>query len=98
MCLQKEARKRPTVHTLLNSKFFKTKRSVTPLVEELLNLIGNISVDDESTVFNERGVGTLPVNTPSVKSELVPIMSRVRSTMNYVKYLILHSSRVHIIS
>mmetsp|Transcript_26067 Transcript_26067/g.84304 ORF Transcript_26067/g.84304 Transcript_26067/m.84304 type:complete len:367 (-) Transcript_26067:24-1124(-) len=98
MCLQKEARKRPTVHTLLNSKFFKTKRSVTPLVEELLNLIGNISVDDESTVFNERGVGTLPVNTPSAKSELVPIMSRVRSTMNYVKSLILHSSRVHIIS
>ena len=43
MCLQKEARKRPTVHTLLNCKFFKTKWPVTPLVEGLLNLVGNIS-------------------------------------------------------
>jgi len=48
MCLQKEARKRPTVHTLLNCKFFKTKWPVTPLVEGLLNLVGNISVIDEA--------------------------------------------------
>ena len=43
MCLQKEARKRPTVHTLLNSKFFKIERSVTPLVNELLCHVRNIS-------------------------------------------------------
>lgn len=49
MCLQKEARKRPTVHTLLNCKFFKTKWPVTPLVEGLLNLVGNISVDDSAS-------------------------------------------------
>merc|ERR1712091_126446 len=48
MCLQKEARKRPTVHTLLNCKFFKTKWPVAPLVEGLLNLVGNISVDDSA--------------------------------------------------
>lgn len=48
MCLQKEARKRPTVHTLLNCKFFKTKWPVTPLVEGVLNLVGNISVDDSA--------------------------------------------------
>jgi hypothetical protein len=46
MCLQKEARKRPTVHTLLNSKFFKIERSVTPLVNELLCHVRNISVED----------------------------------------------------
>jgi hypothetical protein len=67
-------------------------------VQQLIFIVLDAKVDDESTVFNERGVGTLPVNTPSAKSELVPIMSRVRSTMNYVKSLILHSSRVHIIS
>ena len=44
MCLQKEARKRPTVHTLLNCKFFRAHWPVTPLVEGLLNLVENISV------------------------------------------------------
>ena len=44
MCLQKEARKRPTVHTLLNCKFFKIKRSVTPFVNELLCHISDVSV------------------------------------------------------
>lgn len=43
MCLQKEARKRPTVHTLLNCKFFKIKRSVSPIVDELLCRISNVS-------------------------------------------------------
>ena len=43
MCLQKEARKRPTVHTLLNCKFFKMKRSVSPIVDELLSRISNVS-------------------------------------------------------
>lgn len=44
MCLQKEARKRPTVQTLMNCKFFKTKWPVGPLVNELLCHVGNISV------------------------------------------------------
>ena len=44
MCLQKEARKRPTVHTLLNSKFFKSNWSVAPIVDDLLCHISNISV------------------------------------------------------
>lgn len=44
MCLQKETRKRPTVQTLANCKFFKAKRSVTPLVEELLNRVDNVTV------------------------------------------------------
>ena len=44
MCLQKEARKRPTVQTLLNCKFFKMKWPVAPIVNELLCHICNISV------------------------------------------------------
>lgn len=48
MCLQKEARKRPTVQTLMNCKFFKTKWPVGPLVNELLRHVGNISIPGES--------------------------------------------------
>lgn len=48
MCLQKEARKRPTVQTLMNCKFFKTKWPVGPLVNELLRHVGNISIRGES--------------------------------------------------
>ena len=44
MCLQKEARKRPTVQTLMNCKFFKIKWPVGCLVNELLRHVGNISV------------------------------------------------------
>lgn len=72
MCLQKEARKRPTVHTLLNCKFFKTKRSVTPLVEELLNHVGNVSVDNESTAFYQCRPGSFPANALSPKSRHIP--------------------------
>ena len=43
MCLQKEARKRPTVHTLLNSKFFKNQWSVKPLLHELLEHIPHVT-------------------------------------------------------
>jgi serine/threonine-protein kinase OSR1/STK39 len=49
MCLQKEARKRPTVHTLLNCKFYRTKWPVQPIVDELLCHISDISVLDESS-------------------------------------------------
>jgi len=49
MCLQKEARKRPTVHTLFNCKFFKAKWQVGPIVNELLCRISNISMPNEGS-------------------------------------------------
>jgi serine/threonine-protein kinase OSR1/STK39 len=61
MCLQKEARKRPTVHTLLNCKFFRAHWPVTPLVEGLLNLVENISVTDDSSIYQERSLD-IPVS------------------------------------
>lgn len=57
MCLQKEPRKRPTVHTLLNCKFFKTKRSVEPLVVQLLQKIDDISLlDHEAGVLHDKAL------------------------------------------
>lgn len=50
MCLQKEPRKRPTVQTLKNCKFFKIKWPVTPLVENLLDNMDNITVLPESSL------------------------------------------------
>eukprot|EP00632_Arachnochrysis_sp_CCMP2950_P016155 CAMPEP_0185690126 /NCGR_PEP_ID=MMETSP1164-20130828/926_1 /TAXON_ID=1104430 /ORGANISM="Chrysoreinhardia sp, Strain CCMP2950" /LENGTH=467 /DNA_ID=CAMNT_0028356681 /DNA_START=226 /DNA_END=1629 /DNA_ORIENTATION=- len=64
MCLQKEARKRPTVNTLLNSKFFKIQRSVLPLISNLLNRIKNITVADET----ESGPGMLPMSSVSLNA------------------------------
>jgi len=64
MCLQKEARKRPTVHTLLNCKFFKTKRSVTQLVEELLNHVGDVSVNNESAIKEDGQAAPPTIHDP----------------------------------
>lgn len=61
MCLQKEARKRPTVHTLLNCKFFKIKRSVTPFVNELLCHISDVSMPDKSNSCCDGNKGTRPI-------------------------------------
>lgn len=60
MCLQKEARKRPTVYTLLNCKFFKMKWSVSPLVDNLLNHLGSISVANEPPLHK---TDSLPLET-----------------------------------
>lgn len=68
MCLQKEARKRPTVHTLLNCKFFKMKRSVSPIVDELLCRVSNVSMLDESNLMSEGGQHMLPLNVYNIYS------------------------------
>lgn len=59
MCLQKESRKRPTVQTLLNSKFFKTPRSKEPFVEQLLSKIEDVTAtqDDEGCAAGNGGTG-----------------------------------------
>jgi len=54
MCLQKEARKRPTVQTLLHCKFFKTPRGTETLRNELLCHIENVSVG-KGAPFATRG-------------------------------------------
>mmetsp|Transcript_5482 Transcript_5482/g.14104 ORF Transcript_5482/g.14104 Transcript_5482/m.14104 type:complete len:460 (+) Transcript_5482:279-1658(+) len=62
MCLQKEARKRPTVQTLLNCKFFKTTWLVDPLVKQLLSHIDNITASDKHVMTHDRGPGTMPIH------------------------------------
>jgi len=64
MCLQKEARKRPTVCTLLNCKFFKMKWSVSPLVDDLLNHLGSISVANEPPLHKIDNSMPLEAHTP----------------------------------
>mmetsp|Transcript_19059 Transcript_19059/g.24703 ORF Transcript_19059/g.24703 Transcript_19059/m.24703 type:complete len:478 (+) Transcript_19059:78-1511(+) len=54
MCLQKEARKRPTVHTLLNTRFFKSNWPVEPLISQLLSRIDDISTTSENDLLSER--------------------------------------------
>lgn len=60
MCLQKEARKRPTVHTLLNCKFYKTTWPAGPIVDELLCHISNISMPDESEPIDDLAAKDAP--------------------------------------
>jgi len=82
MCLQKEARKRPTVHTLLNCKFFRAHWPVTPLVEGLLNLVENISVTDDSSIYQERSLD-IPVSGDNLSNHDLNCVAVQCSTLIY---------------